>query len=82
VTYTVVLHRQTKTEPEYGYLRAWIEQYGRRGSNLLAGRHLTGIDTAKLEVTRLLQRISPGAQIVFEGPADALRAVDGGHDAD
>ena len=77
MTLTVVIHRQTKEQPDYGYLRAYVIQDGHRGANLLAGRHLTGVDAAKDAVRRQLQRMLPGAQIVFEGPADVVRAVEG-----
>jgi hypothetical protein len=61
----VQLHRRTKDEKDYGYLRAYVIEGNRKGRNLLTGMHYTGIEAAKREVKRELM---PDAQITFEGP--------------
>jgi len=67
MTLVVKLHRQSKEELDYGYLRAHVVQEGKQGGkNLLQGRHLTSIKTAKMYVTSELQHQIPGVVVEFE----------------
>jgi hypothetical protein len=66
---TVVLARYPPNTPKAGYLAAYaVSEDARRGRNLLAGMHITGVPHAKNMVKRELNYLMPGAEITFEGP--------------
>jgi hypothetical protein len=66
---TVVLARYPPDTPKAGCLAAYIVQEGaRRGRNLLAGMHITGVPYARIMVQREMNCLIPGVKIEFEGP--------------
>jgi 5-methylcytosine-specific restriction enzyme A len=71
MTFTVEIHRQGHYEPAEGTLRAWVIQNGQRGLNLLAGRQITILNTAKRTIERALQfklRTPPNIKWAIDSP--------------
>ncbi len=42
----VIIHRQRDHEPSPGTLKAWVDQNGKRGDNLLRSRMFSRVDSA------------------------------------
>lgn len=78
---TVVLARYPPDTPKASYLAAYIvSENAKRGRNLLAGQHITGVPHAKNMVKRELNCLMPGFEVEFEGPEGEEvkgRAVEG-----
>ena len=64
MTLHVLIHRQTKGEPQEGRLRAWVIQEGVKGSELLKGAS-KNVQTAKETITRMMRKDCPGATLRF-----------------
>jgi hypothetical protein len=65
----VVLARYPTGTPKAGYLAAYVvSDHAKRGRNLLAGMHITGVPYAHIVVKREIGYLMPGAEITFEGP--------------
>ena len=70
---TVVLARYPIGTPKAGYLAAYaVSENAKRGRNLLAGMHITGVPYAQTMVKREINYLIPGAEIEFEGPEGEL----------
>jgi hypothetical protein len=70
---TVVLARYPPDTPKAGYLAAYaMSENSKRGRNLLAGTHITGVPYAKDTVKREISYLIPGAEVTFEGPEGEL----------
>ena len=78
---TVALARYPPDTPKAGCLAAYIVfDHAKRGRNLLAGMHITGVPHAKNMVKRELNCLMPGFGVQFEGPEGEEvkgRAVEG-----
>jgi hypothetical protein len=59
LTLTIHIHRRGKEQAGYGTLGAFVVQGRQRGSDLLAGRSITRVETARAEALRRLTRDGP-----------------------
>lgn len=73
---TVVFARHPRGTPQGGYLAAYVVSANqKRGRNLLAGCHITGVPYAKVVVQRELGRLVPGSKIFFKEPTEEMESA-------
>jgi len=67
VKIAVWIHRQGRHETQWGTLRAWILQDGRRGVNLLAEHKPTDLENAKRQIRHALEQKLGSVEIEWMG---------------